>query len=82
VEKATECFHREARVLDTHLSKQPYVTGSELTLADLSIAASIAYSKEAAMPLEPYQNVQNWFARVTALPAWRQTAPEPLPVAA
>src|SRR6266852_7968095 len=23
VEKATECFHREARVLDTHLSKQP-----------------------------------------------------------
>jgi glutathione S-transferase len=72
VEKATECFHREARVLDAHLSKQPYVTGSELTLADLSIAASIAYSKVAAMPLEPYQNVQNWFARVTALPTWRQ----------
>ena len=82
VEKGTECFHREARVLDTHLSKQPYVTGSEPTLADLSIAGSIAYSKEAAMPLEPYQNVRDWFARVSALPAWRQTAPEPLPVAA
>jgi glutathione S-transferase len=82
VEKATECFHREARVLDTHLSKQPYMTGSELTLADISVAASIAYSKEAAMPLEPYQNVRDWFARVSALPAWQQTAPEPLPVAA
>ena len=82
VEKATECFHREARVLDTHLSKQRYATGSELTLADVSIAASIAYSKEAAMPLEPYQNVQDWYGRVSALPAWRQTAPEPLPVAA
>jgi glutathione S-transferase len=82
VEKGTECFHREARVLDTHLSKQPYVTGNELTLADLSIAGSIAYSKEAAMPLEPYQNVRDWVARVSALPAWRQTAPEPLPVAA
>jgi glutathione S-transferase len=69
-------------VLDTHLSKQRYVTGSELTLADLSIAASIAYSKEAAMPLEPYHNVQDWFGRVSALPAWWQTAPEPLPVAA
>ena len=82
VEKATECFHREARVLDTHLSKQRYVAGSELTLADLSVAASIAHSKEAAMPLEPYQNVRDWFGRVAALPAWRQTAPEPLPVAA
>src|SRR5262249_21598324 len=82
VDKATECFHREARMLDTHLSKQPYLTGSDLTLADISVAASIAYSKEAAMPLEPYQHIRDWFARVSALPAWRQTAPEPLPVAA
>ena len=58
-------------MLDTHLSKQPYVTGSELTLADISIAASIAYSKEAAMPLEPYRHIQDWFACVSALPAWR-----------
>jgi len=76
VEKATECFHREARVLDTHLSKQRYVAGSELTLADLSVAASIAHSKEAAMPLEPYQNVRDWFGRVAALPCWTQTAPQ------
>jgi glutathione S-transferase len=34
------------------------------------------------MPLEPYRNVQDWFARVSALPAWQQTAPEPVPVAA
>ena len=82
VEKGAECLHREARVLDAHLAKQPYLTGTELTLADISVAASIAYSKEAAMPLEPYRHIQDWFARVSALPAWRQTAPEPLPVAA
>jgi glutathione S-transferase len=82
LEKATEGFHREARVLDAHLAKQPYLTGSDLTLADIPVAASIAYHKEAAMPLEPYQNIRNWFARVSALPAWRQTAPEPVPVAA
>jgi len=82
LEKATECFHREARVLDAHLSKQPYLTGSEPTLADISVAASIAYNKEAGMPLEPYGHIRDWFARVTALPAWRQTAPEPIPAAA
>jgi len=82
VEKGTECFHREARVLDAHLAKQPYLTGSELTLADISVAASLAYNKEAAMPLEPYGHIRDWFGRVTALPAWRQTAPEPVSVAA
>jgi glutathione S-transferase len=59
VEKATEGFHREARVLDAHLSKQPYMTGNELTLADFSVAGSIAYNKEAAMPIEPYQNIRD-----------------------
>jgi glutathione S-transferase len=82
LEKAAEGFHREARVLDAHLAKQPYLTGSDLTLADISVAASIAYHKEAAMPLEPYGRIRDWFARVSALPAWRQTAPEPVPVAA
>ena len=82
VEKGTECFHREARVLDAHLAKQPYLTGSELTLADISVAASLAYNKEAVMPLEPYEHIRDWFGRVTALPAWRQTAPEPVSVAA
>jgi glutathione S-transferase len=82
VERGIEGFHREARVLDAHLSKQPYLTGSELTLADISVAASITYSKEAEIPIEPYQHIQNWFTRVSALPAWRQTAPEPVPVAA
>src|SRR5262245_43016448 len=29
VEQATECFHREARVLDAHLSKQSYLAGND-----------------------------------------------------
>src|SRR5262249_24383473 len=28
VERATQAFHREAQVLDAHLAKQPYLTGS------------------------------------------------------
>ena len=82
VEKGTEGFHREARVLDAHLSKQPYVVGRELMLADFSVAAPLFYVKEAELPLAPYARIQDWFARVSALPAWRDTAPGAMPAAA
>ena len=34
------------------------------------------------LPVAPYARIQEWFARVSALPAWRDTAPTPVPVAA
>jgi glutathione S-transferase len=80
--KGTETFHREARMLDAHLARQTYLVGNALTLADFSVAAAMAYAKEAEMPLAPYSHIQDWYARVSALPAWRDTAPGPLPAAA
>ena len=82
VEKGTEAFHREATVLDAHLAKQPYLTGAEPTLADFSVASPLAYSKEAQLPIEPYRHARDWFGRVFALPAWRDTAPQPAAAAA
>jgi glutathione S-transferase len=80
--KATEGFHREARVLDAHLSKQRYLAGSELTLADFSVAAPLFLATQAELPSAPYAQVRDWFARVSALPAWRDTAPGPAAAAA
>lgn len=74
--KGTECFNREARLLDAHLSRSPYLVGTEVTLADFAVAAPLFYAKEAELPLAPYARVQDWFGRVSALPAWRDTAPE------
>ena len=74
--KATDAFHKEAKVLEAQLTKQPYVAGKELTLADFAIAANLFYAKEAELPLGPYPRVQEWFGRVSALPAWRETAPQ------
>ena len=74
--KGTECFNREARVLDAHLSKNSYLVGTGVTLADFAVAAPLFYAKEAELPLAPYSHVQDWFARVSALPAWRDTAPD------
>jgi glutathione S-transferase len=73
--KGTESFNREARVLDAHLGKQPYLVGKEPTLAEFSVAAPLFYAKEAELPLAPYAHIRNWFERVSALPAWRETAP-------
>jgi glutathione S-transferase len=82
VEKATAAFHRETAVLDAHLARQPWLVGSQLTLADLSLAAVLFVAEPAQLPVVQYHNVLAWFGRVSALPAWRETAPPPLPVAA
>ncbi|HEY1364288.1 MAG TPA: glutathione S-transferase family protein [Xanthobacteraceae bacterium] len=75
VAKAAEAFNREARVLDAHLARQPYLVGTGVTLADFAVAAALIYSKEAELPLAPYGHVRDWFGRVFGLPAWRETAP-------
>jgi glutathione S-transferase len=77
-----EAFNREARVLEGHLVKRSYLVGSEVTLADFSVAAPLFYAKEADLPLASYPQVRDWFARVAALPAWRDSAPTPASAAA
>jgi glutathione S-transferase len=80
-EKATAAFHREAQVLNAHLSKQRYLAGGDVTLADFSVAAPLFHAQEADFPLTPYAHIREWFGRVSALPAWQATAPQ-MPAAA
>jgi glutathione S-transferase len=56
--------------------------GNDLTLADFSVAAPLFIAQQAEMPVAPYARVQEWFARVSVLPAWRETAPAPVAAAA
>lgn len=81
VAKGTECFNKEAKMLDVHLAKQKYLVGDALTIADFSAASPLLYAKQAEFPLGPYANVRAWFERVSALPCWNETAPQ-LPAAA
>jgi glutathione S-transferase len=76
VAKAIGAFNKEAALLEAHLAKQPYLVGKEVTLADFSVAANLLYAKEAELPLGPYPRVQEWLGRVSALPCWRETAPQ------
>lgn len=80
--KATDVFHVEARVLDAHLSRQPYLAGDDLTLADFSVASPLFHAALAQLPISPYAHVREWFGRISALPAWHETAPTSVPAAA
>ena len=82
VAKGTQAFEKEARVLDAHLARQSHLLATGLTLADFSVAAPLFYANEAELPLAPYPHVRDWFSRVSALPAWRDTAPAPVAAAA
>ena len=76
IAKGTEAFNKEAKMLDAHFAKQPYLVGKDLTIADFAVAAPLFYAKEAEMPLGPYSHLRGWFDRVAALPCWRETAPQ------
>jgi glutathione S-transferase len=75
VAKGTDAFHREARVLEARLAKHPYLAGTGVTLAHFSVVAPLFYAEKAELPLTPYPRIRDWFARVSSLPAWRDTAP-------
>lgn len=76
VAKATECFNKEAKMLDGHLAKHKYLVGDTLTIADFSAAAPLFHAQGAGMPVAPYANVRAWFERVSSLPCWAETAPQ------
>jgi glutathione S-transferase len=82
VAKGVECFNKEAAVLEAHLKTHPYLVGKEITLADFSVAAPLFYADRASFPLATYPHIREWFGRVSALPCWRETAPQPTAAAA
>lgn len=65
-----------ASVLDTleaACARQAFIAGSELTLADYSIAGMMTYFKATAFPGERFPNICAWYARIEALEAWQFT---------
>ena len=81
VAKGIEAFGKEAAMLNAHLGKQKYLVGNTLTIADFAVAAPLFYAKEAGLALDPYPHLRAWFERISALPCWRETAPQ-MPAAA
>ncbi len=75
VDEAIAGFRRFGAVLDARLGDKPYVVGSVLTIADLTLACSLMYAKQTGAPLGEFPHVEAWFARMCDLDAWKRTSP-------
>jgi glutathione S-transferase len=73
IEKGEPNFHRAAGVLDAQLKGKTWVTGETLTIADFSIGACMIHAKAADFPLDRYEEIKRWYARLSALPGWQKT---------
>lgn len=76
VAQAEKDLPRFANVLDAQLASRGYVTGDQLTIADLSIASTLMYRIPARVPLDPYPNLRRMIESIEALPAWKSTQPK------
>ncbi|KAF2885297.1 hypothetical protein ILUMI_20885 [Ignelater luminosus] len=68
-DKLAKC-QEALKFLDTFLEGQEYAAGSNLTLADLSLVATVSSFDVLKFDLSPYKNVAKWYEKVKA------TAPE------
>jgi len=68
-------FATAAGVLDGHLGGREWLSGTQPTLADLSISTGLMRNAEAKISLDAYPQLRAWFDRVSALDAWKKTIP-------
>jgi len=73
--KATENFHRFAKVLDGHLAGRAWLVGDTFTLADFSIASFLELTALAKYPVEGYTEIARWYSTIEQIPAWQSSAP-------
>lgn len=79
VEAAQTRAHGLLRVIDAHLATQPFLVGSELSLADIANYTYIAHAPEGGVALDDYPRLRAWLARVEATPRFVGMAKSPSP---
>jgi glutathione S-transferase len=74
LERGEELMARLCPVLDSALQTSRYVAGDTLTVADISLGATLVSADQAKMPIEPYRGIQRWRTELTQLPGWIKAA--------
>ena len=62
--------HALLSVMERHLQQQPFLAGTQATLADIANYAYVAHAPEGGVSLDDYPQVRAWLARVEALPGF------------
>ncbi|MDO9434214.1 glutathione S-transferase family protein [Hydrogenophaga sp.] len=65
-------------MLDEHLSRQPFMAGDELTMADIPIACEVHRWWALPQPRPAWPHLERWYAVWLALPASRGVLDQPL----
>ena len=65
-----------APVLNKQLEGRKWILGADLTLADFSVGACFSYAEASGLPWNDYSHIKAWCARLSEIPAWRNTAPK------
>ncbi|KIW11606.1 hypothetical protein PV08_10908 [Exophiala spinifera] len=67
-------WHKSAAILDNQLAKSKWLTGDDVTIADIAVAAPMHLHKASRLPLDQYPNLKRWMTeQVEALPCWQKT---------
>ena len=74
IKRGEEMMARLCPILDGALQKTRYVAGDTLTVADISLGATLVAADQAKMPIEPYRGIQRWRTELAALPGWMKAA--------
>ena len=73
IDEQSERFHRGAGIMETALSKNERLTGPNVTLADIAVAAPMHLSKASKFPLDRYPNVKRWLGQIESLESWKSS---------
>ncbi len=65
-----------APILNAHLEGKTWLLGDELTLADFSVGACFSFAEASGLPWNDYPHIKAWYARLSEVPAWKNTAPK------
>lgn len=68
-------FRQLASLLDAHLDGRDWVAGAGVTIADYCLAAPLPFAAQGRIPVADFPRVAAWYARVEALPAWKESEP-------
>lgn len=66
-------------LLESHLNNQNYLTGENITLADIAGYSYIAHVPEGGVSLDPYPAIRAWLTRIEAQPRFVGMVRSPLP---
>ena len=57
-------------ILNSHLSKNAFVTGAPPTIADFSLCGYLFWPDEFGVSWSDYPHIGAWLERIQALPGW------------